>query len=315
MPYRFKLSEPFEAGVRRIGLRQIDRATAQLQSANDQGGAIHETRKALKRVRALLRLARPGLGEDVYGSENARYRTIGQSLSAARDAQVLLETVTAFESKALGRTKSAFAAVKLQLSGEPQLAANPCPTAAVELALHQLAEGRGRLEELVLPEPGFEIAWDGMARAYRQAIRAFENAYKTHDCEDLHTWRKRVQTHWRHMALLREAWPEMLDARITTAKQLSTLLGEDHDIAVMQAAIETGNAHLLPVGAKALKPKPRLSAHQHKLTQAVAVARQQHLRQQCRTLGQRLFAESPSAFRDRMATYWAAAADLRVEPS
>jgi hypothetical protein len=59
MPYRFKLSEPFDEGVRRIGLQQIDRAIGELEAALKAGGQVHATRKTLKRIRALLRLARP----------------------------------------------------------------------------------------------------------------------------------------------------------------------------------------------------------------------------------------------------------------
>ena len=97
MAFRFKLNEPVEKGFRRIGLEQIERAERQLSASESLEVATHETRKSLKRVRALLRLARPGLGDTVYRAENARFRDIGALLSSARDSDVLLETVTKLE--------------------------------------------------------------------------------------------------------------------------------------------------------------------------------------------------------------------------
>src|SRR5262245_16407187 len=94
MAFRFKLNEPVEKGFRRIGLEQIERAERQLSASESLEVATHETRKSLKRVRALLRLARPGLGDTIYRAENARFREIGALLSSARDSDVVLETVT-----------------------------------------------------------------------------------------------------------------------------------------------------------------------------------------------------------------------------
>ena len=51
---------------------------------------VHEARKALKRLRALLRLVRDELGERAYARESALVRRTGKRLARARDAEVLL---------------------------------------------------------------------------------------------------------------------------------------------------------------------------------------------------------------------------------
>ena len=81
MAYRFVPSQPFDVEVRRVALQQIDRALRQLRSdtssrpslkkarltdADRTGLAVHDARKRMKRIRALLRLARPGLDDKVY---------------------------------------------------------------------------------------------------------------------------------------------------------------------------------------------------------------------------------------------------------
>ena len=93
MAFRFRLAETFEEGCQRIAREQIERAQAQLKGPDDVTTAVHETRKSLKRLRALLRLIRPAIGESVFHHENTQLREIARILSSARDRHVLLETV------------------------------------------------------------------------------------------------------------------------------------------------------------------------------------------------------------------------------
>jgi hypothetical protein len=181
MAYRFKLSEAFDDGVRRIGLQQIDRVVEQLNSADDTATSIHTTRKGLKRMRALLRLARPGVGEHVYRAENARYRDIGRLLAEARDRKVLMDTVHKLEEASTGRTKTAFAAARTRLVHAQSAGTGDETATVIRKALDQLAEAREVMASLPLDGSSFDIAWDGLARAYRQANRALEHAFETLD--------------------------------------------------------------------------------------------------------------------------------------
>src|SRR5688572_21286208 len=54
--------------------------------------AVHETRKSIKRLRALLRLYRGAFGHALYVREDARLREIAHSLGGARDAVALHES-------------------------------------------------------------------------------------------------------------------------------------------------------------------------------------------------------------------------------
>ena len=99
MTYRFKLQEPIGEGVRRIGLEQIEIAEAKLASKDDISASIHDARRCLKRMRALLRLIRPGLEERVYRREAERLAGIGNLLSGARDLDVMQLTLQKLESR------------------------------------------------------------------------------------------------------------------------------------------------------------------------------------------------------------------------
>jgi hypothetical protein len=95
---RFGLTrgERLGSGCRRIALGQIDLALEQLQDGDRrQRRAVHETRKALKRLRALLRLLEPQLDPRTFARENAAVRDTARRLAGAREAEVMLGTFDA----------------------------------------------------------------------------------------------------------------------------------------------------------------------------------------------------------------------------
>src|SRR5579871_6140946 len=85
--------EPVPAAIRRIVREEIESAARQLngQGETDRDEAIHEARKNIKKIRGVLRLMQPELGE-VYRTENIRFRDIGRQLSQFRDAGAMIET-------------------------------------------------------------------------------------------------------------------------------------------------------------------------------------------------------------------------------
>ena len=93
--YRLKSKEKPRQGIRRMAEGQANDALEQLGKRGEK--TVHEARKDLKKMRALLRLVRADLGKRTYRSENQRYRDAGRRLSAARDAEVKLETLSALQ--------------------------------------------------------------------------------------------------------------------------------------------------------------------------------------------------------------------------
>ena len=87
MTYRFKLQEPIGQGVRRVGLEQIEIAEAKLSSKDNVSAAIHDARRCLKRVRAVLRLIQPGLEDGVYRREAERLGCCAASINQLKFRQ------------------------------------------------------------------------------------------------------------------------------------------------------------------------------------------------------------------------------------
>jgi CHAD domain-containing protein len=298
MAFRFKLAEPFEEGVRRIAREQIERAQSQLKGSGDPVVAVHETRKSMKRLRALLRLVRPALGESAFREENARLRDIGADLSSTRDRHVLLETVVKLEAnsslarKGLGQVMRDVLHVS---NGREDPAAE---AAAIKQALSRLVEAKKRFAQLRLEGKGFEVVGAGLEACYRKARRSFHGAYAEPSDEGFHEWRKGTQQHWRHMVLFSRAWSGCFNARIAEARALSQLLGDDHDLALLVGFVqaEKGSA---------------LDAAQVTAIEKLARQRQEELRAVAHPRGVRLFSEGARSLRRRMAAYWDAAVVLK----
>jgi hypothetical protein len=89
--YRLRPDEGASEGIRRVARGQLELASNRLTDSGRKeiGEAIHEARKSLKRLRAVVRLARDPLGDDTYRHENRTFRDAGRKLSDVRDAQVI----------------------------------------------------------------------------------------------------------------------------------------------------------------------------------------------------------------------------------
>jgi CHAD domain-containing protein len=293
MAFRFKLTESFADGFRRIACEQIDRASTQLREDGQPAVTVHETRKTLKRLRALLRLMRPAVGHEAFKAENAYLRDIGLSLSGARDRHVLLETANGLASGGrLGRRvaeslRQAILATNGQ--GEP---------VSLRDAAERLASARQRIVALPVAGTGFDVAGEGLEASYREARRAFRRAYAQPSDEAFHEWRKGAQRHWRQMVLLARAWPGYLEARAQEARELSQELGEDHDLAMLVAFAHSDSAANL---------KGEVAA----IVETAARRRQEELRDAARPRGERLFADKPALLRRNIGICWSAAVALK----
>lgn len=295
MSYRLKLREPLAEGLRRVGLDQVEMAETKLRGQEEPARAVHDVRRCLKRLRALLRLIRPGLEDDVYLREAKRLVDTGRLLAGARDGHVMLQTLRVLEARhgALpedGNARLADALAALDMAAPDKV------LAARNRAVKRLAGTRKFLAGPLLDTVEVRHVFDGMAKTYKKARRARRVCQRQPADESFHDWRKSAQQHWRHMQLLTRGWPEEFAARADEAKELSQLLGEDHDLSVL-ASFARAHAQDLPETAVAA-------------LQTQCSTSQQELRRLAELRGNRLFAETSKALRDRLAGYWDAACEL-----
>jgi hypothetical protein len=99
------------------------------------------------------------------------------------------------------------------------------------------------------------------------------------------------------MQLISRAWPEALSARAGEAKELSRLLGEDHDLAVL-------SAHVAQAAPESLTREDKAAISR------LCRSCQAEIRAQAEPRGTRLFAEPAEELRRRIEAYWASARRL-----
>lgn len=300
MAYRLKRKESVAGAIRRVAREEIAKAIhAAAGSAASFSDRVHDVRTSCKKLRGLVRLVRPQLG-DIYGRENAFLRDAARSLAAARDEAVVLDTFDALIRRAAGHTDSAaIAAIRSALSPPAPVRANGGYSDPAEL-LSTFADSfgslRDRTDDWQVEDCGFAAIEGGLKDVYGRGRKAMRKAFKTDDPADFHEWRKQAKYHWYHVRLLRNVWRPLMEARGGELERLSDLLGEHHDLAVLAAAVR---------GLDGCDPHH---------TQAIldpADRRAEKLRRDAELLGRRLYAEKPKRFVRRVRRYWKAWRGLR----
>ncbi len=302
MTYRLKPRQPVHQGVRRIAAAQIEDLLHQHSNSSTSPTSVHEARKALKRLRALLSLIRTGLSGDGLQREKQRLREIAGALAGARDAQVMVETADGLRNGAMPRACQATAGALMTILEERRSQAEKkLGDGHTHLPVHAFREAKREFAALSLSDLGLDEVLEGFTRTYKRGRSLYaEIAEGGAEDERFHDLRKEVQHHWRHLQLLCNVWQKMLRPQIQLAHELAETLGRDHDISVL-AAFVRDNADELgsPKGVEAYR---RLCAKA-----------QEELRGEADLLARRLFAEKPKALRERMRAYWQTARELRKE--
>jgi CHAD domain-containing protein len=292
--YRLKAKEGAAGGVRRIALGRADKAMDELNAAREgePAEAIHGARKDLKKLRAVLRLVRDELGDDLYRAENRRYRDAGRLLSESRDAEAKLEALAALQGRfgaelprdALNRWRQALEAERDEATNDHSSAAGRIDQAAVAIAA-----GRDHIPLWPLETDTWALVGPGLLTSYRRGRRAMKRALADPSPDNVHAWRKRAKDLWYQLRIVREAWPALLGVTAEEAHELADRLGDHHDLVVLGDDLasreQIGERHAVGL---------------------LLARRQGELLGQALEIGRRLYVEKPKAFDRRLKRYWLA---------
>jgi CHAD domain-containing protein len=295
--YRLKQGEPVPEGVKRIALGRIGHAIDELRgkSSSSPEEAIHEARKDMKKLRALLRLVRDEVGDETYRHENAHFRGAARELAGVRDADVMLATLDGLDERfSSDLPADAAGGLRQALEAHKGSAADDTREEASAVVVEILEEARERVPEWPLERNGFAALEGGLRRIYRQGRRDWQAAHEDRSAERIHDWRKRVKDLWYHLAILEETWPAVMVALQQEAHELSDRLGDDHDLVVLLAY---AHEH-----ATALDGMERLRAFEE-----LVQRRRDELQGEAFVFGDRLYADKPGVFVGRIAAWWDAA--------
>lgn len=248
MAYRFKLGESVPDGIRRIVREEIRDTVSHLSGQGNahRDEAVHEARRSIKKIRGVLRLIRPELGE-IYRLENSHFRDIGRQLSQFRDAGAIIETFDALRRKYRGqldgRTLGAMRRGLTVRKAQAEKQANIDEVlAGLATALRQ---SEARVNAWPLSKDGFPAIAAGLEATFLGGQKAMRRARKHPQAENFHEWRKRVKEHWYHVRLLEDLWNPAMQEYEKGLKDLETALGDDHNLVVLRQQPGMGPLHRL----------------------------------------------------------------------
>lgn len=289
MAYRFRADEPVRAAIVRCASEQLDRAISDLSEGinDDPVSAVHDARKAIKKERSLLRLAKGAMPTETRRRENSVLREAARELSGTRDADVMIATLDDLADRFAGRLPAkTFEAIRDQLSAR----SGQRPGSAFEArAVQELGALRVRVDDWTLLRGGWKAIESGLLRSYTRGRKAFARARARRSTDDLHAWRKRVKDLWYHQRLLGPICGPGVRGQAKDAHHLADLLGDDHDLALLRQRLASDELPATVDSSAVL----RLIDHRRSELQTEAIA-----------LGERVYADRPRAFRRRMRRSW-----------
>lgn len=238
MAWRLKRGEAVGDGVRRVAREQLRLARQNLSvpaAGRDKG--IHEARKSLKRLRAMLRFLAPVMRRQSR-LEQDHLRGAARKLSGLRDAAVAIETLDGVVGRGSAtcpisaRMKQDIARFRASLVSTRHSAHKAGAADALRQAVAEIAEAEARVAAWRLTPEGEPAIRAGLERTFRRGRKATKAARGRFAGAHGHRLRMRVKDLFYCLRLLEGAWVRTGDL----ADRLGSLeenLGEDHNLAML----------------------------------------------------------------------------------
>ncbi len=306
--FLLRAGEPLGEGLQRLSMSQLTSATRLLR---DRGGdvdkALHEARKSLKRLRAILRLVRSEIGDKAYRYENRTLRDAGRLISGVRASAVAVETVTNLAARFEGSLPiDVFDDLAERLDERALHIRHRViyESDAVDRVVAVLERARARFAGWPVGERerkvygsairnSFKAIAPGLEQTYGRGRAEMNEALSRPKARNFHLWRKRVKYLRHQIEVLNPLWPEVMDANAAALDRLGAILGEEHDLAELLSLLSVD---------------PSLSPDDvdRALFAALAQHRRAELQRAAQILGTRVYAEKPGRFVARIGSYWEA---------
>ena len=232
MGYHIEKGESLATAFGRIAAEEIDLAMAQSRRLH-RGEAVHNARKALKRLRALLRSLRVAFPKKLFRAENRHIAATCRRISPLRDVHVQLRT--------LGKLKAAASPagdhIRRQLLRQRSSFIRRIP--ALRKTVRALLDvSRQSLASWPLRKATAEDLASGLKRIYKQGREAFKTARKSPTPGHLHAWRKKTKSLGYGLEMIKNLGSGELSKMIRCSDILTEALGDDQDLFMVLRALD-----------------------------------------------------------------------------
>jgi len=285
------------ARLRQSALDILAEARRALEEPSRTNAArIHDFRKAMKRLRALLRLLPPPFDEAARHLRN-QGRDLARELGGSRDAQSAIDAmrdITKAKSPALS-TRS-IKSITNRLAALKKSAEQTYLTPDMKMRLMAWIESASAtIQTWPLGAMTFPEVADSMAASYRRARRDWPGKWSAATSEEIHEFRQRVIVHRYQLDLLEPLRPKTMRKWIGAAQGLRGRLGRYQDLTL-----------LIRMSA----PGQPLAPWRVRLEKLVKQRQRDHLDAAARST-ERVFSASPKAFRKQIESLWSEGGALR----
>jgi len=280
------------AEIRRIVIEQLDLAASELKSLGDPESdqAIHDARRRVKKIRAVVRLVRPVL-DKAYRAVDADLSDVSQLLAPVADGQGVVNTINVLAerySKLLPRRTASSIKSEL-LEREKRIDAQAKAEHVLRRAMSTLRSERARVKRWQLRATGFDAIAPGLKESFRRARDGMLTARLHPTPEKYRTWRRHVKDHWFHIRLIEARCGNQLMTYQKRLEALDGILGEYHNLILLRDVLVTDSGLSRREAAQCLK---------------VIAKYQRSLRRDAQILGGRVYSERPRRAVRRIKKLW-----------
>ena len=219
MPFYLLKNEPIAPGLRRIASEQISITLSDLaDEAVPRYRKVHSMRTRCKKLRGLLRLPQPLMG-DAFRREDQRFRTAARQLAGNRDMEVCARTIASLNGS----------------TGQTKVLQQPVSVEEMESSRQILSICLDEVQAWPLDLCGFHDIAPGFARTYRKSLDAWESVLREQSDENFHRLRRWAKYHWYQVRILERLNKKKLRKRRKRLRRLQLTLGDAHDLVLLQA--------------------------------------------------------------------------------
>jgi CHAD domain-containing protein len=295
MAFRLKRDASIANEVRRVVLRQLEVAISELRTVGDPESdeAIHDARRRVKKIRAVMRLVQPVLNK-AYRAVDRDLKNVSRMLAPVADGQGIIVTLDAIAQryrKVL--PPGTVASIRAGLRQRGACTDHEAEARGViARAASTLRSERRRLRQWTIRGDGFDAIAPGLEESYRRARQAMILAWSKPKPAHYHSWRRFVKDHWFHVRLVEGRCGNHLLAYQRRLEALDGVLGEYHNVVLLREVLVTDGYLGRGETARCLRVVSRY---------------QRLLRRHAEVIGVRIYSDKPRRYVRHVGRLWQAA--------
>jgi len=215
----------------RTELKSARKEIRKTQPPRDE--AIHQARKRVKKVRAIVQLIDDGGGRGLDRSAK-RLRSVNRTLSELRDTDAMMQTLASLRRRHRRLfSEHTFARIHRGLATRKRDAFRAAERARAWSSIAQrLEDVRSRTKRWRPAHRGYTAFANAIRAVHQRGRKAMKRAQTRQRAEDFHAWRKEIKALWYALRLI-ERSGSRIRHDIRALHQAETWLGEEHNLVVL----------------------------------------------------------------------------------